>query len=241
MSDASGPAVVEFGGEEPAPRRPFARVVARFAGDRRSVVALALAAAAMGVWSLVTRWYSITMPNGDSTDTGEPRDLTLAFGASDAGASSTAYLMGLMGLAVAFALVLFGPMAARRVARLGGIALAGTMVAVLVGVSLTYDSVGGTRFLFGPSVHYVFATHSGLVAAYLAAGLGGLGLILAEAPAATWSAPDGADPEPAAGWRPPRPARDETAAEVAAAAPIDLTVAPARPFARPADDEHRQR
>lgn len=81
---------------------------------------------------------------------------------------------------------------------------------------------------------------SGLTAAFLAVILVGLALLAAgRAPAVDRTAPSEARPE--WGWQPPRPVRDETAAEIAAAEPLDLTVQPSRPFARPDSDDDRTR
>ena len=250
MSDASGPAVVAFGDDAPTtdPRRhAVGRWALAITADRRLVPVIAGLAGVAAFGSLLGRWYTFTLPNADATPTGDARDVSLHYGANDSGSFGTAYLLGIFALAVATVFVLAGPPAVRRASRLAGLTLAGGVLAMLVSVSVTYDDQAGDRFFYGGEEQFVFTTGSGLTSAYLAVGLVGLALFLAgrsvalaRPPAAAVATEALAAPEADWAWRPPRPARDETAAEVAAAAPLDLTVQPARPFARPDNDDRRR-
>jgi hypothetical protein len=238
-TEPTSPAVVEFGeGDAPRGREIPGRLggrLRRVGGDRRLCLAVAVLAGIAGVVSLIAAWYETPMPFGppgpDGAETAVPWPMHIV----DGGSLGSAYVAGLLALAVANVLVLFGPPASRRVVRLVGLTLAAGLVPVLVALSATFGKSGYVHLLrveYGTQLD----ARSGVIAAYLGVGLAGLALYLAglrpasaRAAAAAWV------------WAPARPTHDETAEEVAAAAPLDLTVQPARPFARPDADDGRVR
>jgi hypothetical protein len=245
--DHSGPAVVASGDGEPTTSRPhanrFGDWLVRVARDRLLPVILAVLAAAAGFTSLVTQWYSIVMPLTDVSPDVGGTEQTLTFTVGDLGTLGNGYVLGVLTLVVASTLAFFGPPALRPVLRLGGLALAGGLVGVLVALSLTFGHAIERNY-FDPNIHLDTTRHAGLVAAFATVVLAGAALFLTgrrqftAAPAA--APPAAATPDSA--WQAPRPYRSgETAAEVAAAAPLDLTVQPARPFAHPDGDDGRAR
>ena len=244
--DPSGPAVVAFGGGEPATDRlragRFGALLRRVGRDRLVAPILAVLAAVAGFASLTAQWYSMVMPIGDvSPGEGGTVGNTLTFTVSDVGTLGNGYVLGLLALAVASTLALFGPPALRPVLRLGGLTLVGGLVAVLVALGLTFGH-SIERNYFGQDIHLDLSGKAGLTAAFATLVLAGAALFLAgRGPVATVpaEAPPVAAPDWA--WQAPRPARDEAAAEIAAAAPLDLTVQPARPFAHPDGDDGRAR
>ncbi|MEV4621783.1 hypothetical protein AB0J74_24125 [Asanoa sp. NPDC049573] len=244
-ADQSGPAVVAFGDGEPVPDRPmsgrFGNRLRRLAADRRVAPVVAALAGVAGFGSLVAPWYSIVMPMGDVGADGSSVGTPMTFMIMDVGSLGTAYLFGLLVLAVGSTLALLGPPAARPAIRLGGLTLIGGLVAVLVALTMTIGHSMERNF-FGQDVDLDVDGSPGLTAAFatlvLAAltfylvGQGPVGPVRPDSPAP--AAPDWA-------WQAPRPGRDETAAEIAAAAPLDLTVEPARPFLHPESDDGRPR
>ncbi|WP_147315489.1 hypothetical protein [Asanoa ferruginea] len=246
--DHSGPAVVAFGAGEPTTGRlranPFGAWVARVGRDRLLAAIVAVLAAAAGFISLVTQWYSIAVPAGDvSPEEGGSVGQTLTFTVGDVGTFGTGYVLGVLTLVVACALAFFGPPALRPVLRVGGLGLAGGLVAVLVALSVSFGH-SIERNYFGANIDLDTTRHAGLTGAYAAVLLAGAALFLIGrhrfVPTPTEAPPVAVAPDSV--WQAPRPYRsDETAAEVAAAAPLDLTVQPARPFAHPDGDDGRAR
>jgi uncharacterized membrane protein (UPF0136 family) len=246
--DHSGPAVVAFGDSEPATSRlranRFGDWLAQVGRDRLLAAILAVLAAAAGFTSLVTQWYSVAMPAGDvSPEQGGSVGQTLTFTVADVGTFGNSYVLGVLTLVVACTLAFFGPPALRALLRLGGLALAGGLLAVLVALSLTFGR-SIERNYFVANIQLDTTRQAGLTTAFATVLLAAAALFLtgrrrfiampAEPPPAA-AAPDSM-------WQAPRPYRsDETAAEVAAAAPLDLTVQPARPFAHPDGDDGRAR
>jgi hypothetical protein len=237
-AQSTEPAVVAFGdGDAVSDGSALARV-RRIAGDWRISLGLLAVAGAAGFTSLIAPWFSMITATGEPSIDGQPTDRAETFRLIDIGAFGTAYLPALLVLAVLAVLVVFGPATVRPVARLSGLTLAGALVAVLVAFSITFRDSMERNFSYGsedPQIN--LDSEGGLTAAYLSVVLAGLTLFLAR-PALVGHSPTLV---PEHSWRPPRPAHDETAAEIAAAAPLDLTVQPSRPFARPDGDDDRTR
>ena len=237
-AESTDPAVVAFGdGDAVSDGAAFARV-RRIAGDWRVLLGLLAAAGVAGFTSLVAPWFSMMMTvTGEPTPEGALNDRTETFRLIDIGAFGTAYLPALLVLTVLAVLVVFGPATSRPVARLSGLTLAGALVAVLVAFTITFRDSMERNFYGSENEQINLDSGTGLTTAYVSVVLAGVALFL------TRPAPTGHPPAvmPDHSWRPPRPARDETAAEVAAAAPLDLTVQPSRPFARPDSDDDRTR
>ena len=237
--------VVEFGGP-PARRRRFGALgQARDLTRDRRVVPLAAALAGVAfLASLLSEWQVNQVDAAVfSEDVGER---TVTAGVDDLGALGTGYLFGLFTLVACVVLALSGPPTGRRYARLVGLSVGATLLAVLVALAGTLDdksliveriydlALEGDQLVvsYGRGLWCAFA---GAVLALLALYLAGRHLPAgtpAAAPAAapgeqTWTGP-AAEADPAALWswrRPPAadaaPAPDE---------PLDLTVAPAQPF-----------
>ncbi|MDG4822098.1 hypothetical protein O7635_09555 [Asanoa sp. WMMD1127] len=239
-AEPSGPSVVAFGaGDDPADRsgRPGDRLL-RIARDWRVSAGVATLAAGAACVSLFASWFGVVLPLGEpDPTTGNQSDRLTLFHLGDLGPLATAYLLCLVALTVTTVLTLFGPPAARRALRLGGLALTGASLAILVALVGTIDNYIRRSFFFLFEVEYDVDSRAGLTVAFLAVLLAGLALFLA---GRTPHHPAGETPV-AWGWQPPRQPHDETAAEVAAAAPLDLSVQPARPFARPESDDGRGR
>ncbi|WP_203710584.1 hypothetical protein [Asanoa siamensis] len=246
-ADETGPAVVEFGDDDASDGsdRTVVGRLRRLVGDRWHLLAGAVLAAAAGFVSLVATWYSMTMPVGEpDPTTGQPSDQALPFTVTDLGVLGNAYVLGLLLLAVTVVLTLFGPPPGRRYTRLAGISLAGGLVGVLVALTSSLGKSMERNFFYGSEGTFEVDTTTGLYAAYLAVVLAGSVLVAVGRlsfadlpPAAAPAAHPGAD----WAWQRPRQVRDEMADEVAAAAPLDLTVQPSRPFARPNGDDDRTR
>jgi hypothetical protein len=243
-ADGSGPEVVAFGADREPVRVPRSRLLAAVLADRRLVPLFVGLAALAALASLVSEWYVVVNP----ARLGEPVRET-RFGVGDGGGLGTAYLVGLFALAAATSLVLTGPPAVRRAARAAGLAVAGTLFAVVLAARTTFeDFVNAFFYLSGEEQTVTYGR--GVTAAFATTILAALGLYLAgralpPAGAAPVAAPaSGADPGdngvraggrwPEWSWRRPRAGvRDAAEVELADSTPLDLTVEPASPFARP--------
>ncbi|SCF43031.1 hypothetical protein [Micromonospora mirobrigensis] len=230
---SDGTAVVEWGptGSD-APTRTGRPLVA-LARDRRVPLILAGLGAAAAVASLVGEWLVMTVPNG-GPEGGEM--VRVPGGVAEVGGFGVGYLVGLLGLAAALALALAGTPGVRRNARVAGLALAGTVLAVLTAAALSLDDSGERTLFYSSEDGFRVEYGRGLVMAFLATALLAGALQLTGLGAAGRGpvdvGPEEADDEPV-------PVADHgrwqrvSARPDLPSAPADLTVEPAAPFARP--------
>lgn len=232
-------AAVEFG-VAPAPRRRWSAIGfgRSMLADRRLVpVAAALAAVAF-LASLVSEWQVTTIYGG-----GEAGDKLLPTDVTDLGALGTGYLVGLFPLIAAVVLTMFGPPAGRRYSRLTGLSVGGTLLGLLIALATTLG--GESRIItriytiqlddnqlkidYGRGLWCAFAgVLLALVALYLAdrhlpAGPPAVDAPAEEEPAAVWS------------WRRPPAVPEERDPDQ----PLELTVAPVKPFTSLSDDRDK--
>jgi hypothetical protein len=246
--------VVEFG---PAPQtRPSRRrwstagLVSSLAADRRLVPLAAVLGGVALFGSLVAEWQITTV---DTTAFGgiQPGNRTITAGVAELDGWGGGYLAGIFVLVATMALVLFGPPAGRRDARLVGLSCGGVLLAMLVAIA--QGLAGTSRAL---DLVYTIALNPdqlqlsygrGIWCAAVGVAAMTLALYLAgrhfpEPPAVVEGVPaDARPPAPADelptvwSWRRPRPAEED---ERPPAEPFDLTVAPTTPFT-PLGDDHR--
>ena len=232
--------VVEFGGP-PAPRRRFdASGIARdLTRDRRVVPLTAALAGVAFLASLLSEWQLNQVDASVFSDGAGERMVTA--GVSELGTLGTGYLIGIFGLVAGVVLTLFGPPAGRRYARLIGLSIGGTLLALLVALAGTLDDQ--SRIVeriydlaleddqlvvsYGRGLWCAFA---GAVLALVSLYLAGRHLPAADPGAVPREAEPGQAPEadPAAVWSWRRPQAADEAPDPEA--PLDLTVAPAKPF-----------
>jgi hypothetical protein len=238
--------VVEFGDDPPVSsrRRQASGAVRALATDRRVVPLAALLAAVAVLASMISEWQVTTV---DATVFGGGSDPgPVATDVVDLGTFGTAYLCGLFPLVTSVVLTMFGPLAGRRWARLGGLSVGGTLLAVLFATAASLGSesraVPNLARLQFDKDQVQFAYGRGLWCAVAGVVLAMLALYLADrhqpkAPAPRSEPGDPAPPidEPAWGWRRPPAARDEPAPDQ----PLELTVAPAKPFTSLGDDRDK--
>jgi hypothetical protein len=210
-------AVVEFGAKREKRRAAFARFMHGARLDDRAVPAIAgLGAVALFV-SLVTEWQTTTVEvSGSEFDTGQFQDV--GAGVGDLGSWGTGYLMGVFGVVAATALALFGAPAVRRHARLAGLGVAGTLLALLVAITaeLSRNSMVTPVYYIAeqePATSY----RSGLYLAFAGAAALGLALYLAGRLPAHATVKERREAE----------AKQESTEP---APPADLTVQPVAPF-----------
>ena len=250
--------VVEFGVEpgEPGPGRTrwnAGGFLAGLAADRRTVPLSALLGAVAVFGSLVSEWQ-VTSVDLTAFGGGRSSDQPMTSGVADLGGWGGGYFAGLFVLAAAVALVLFGPAAGRRYARLIGLSGGGVLVGMLVAIAQSLQS--GSRALdlvytlsLSPD-QLRLAYGRGLWCAFVGVAAVMLALYLAgrhiAEPAGTepdvapaQSAGQPATPaEPAVwSWRRPRPDPDDP--DRPAGEPFDLTVSPA-PYTQ-LDEDHRDK
>ena len=237
--------VIEFGSDAPEPRRRWnpAGLGRSLATDRRVVPLTAVLAAVAVLASLVSEWQVTTV---DAKVFGGPAGThPVSTNIADIGALGEGYVVGLFPLVVAVVLALFGPAAGRRWARLGGMSVGGTLLGLLFAVT---TSLGNESRVI-PDLYLLqldkddveFTYGRGLWCAVAGVLLAMLALYLADrhrpaASPATAAAPDPVEEEIAAwGWRRPPAPRDEVVPDQ----PLELTVAPAKPFTSFGDDRDK--
>ncbi|MCU7722150.1 hypothetical protein ODJ79_00305 [Actinoplanes sp. KI2] len=238
--------VVEFGGDPPASnrRRQASGALRSLATDRRVVPLTALLAAVAALASLISEWQVTTVDAEVLGDGVGSHPVTT--GVVDLGALGAAYLFGLFPLVVSVVLTMFGPVAGRRWARLGGLSVGGTLLAVLFATTASLGSesrvVPNLARLQVDKDQVQLAYGRGLWCATAGVVLAMLALYLADRHQPRSSSPPrgAGDPAPpvdesAWGWRRPPAARDEPAPDQ----PLELTVAPAKPFTSLGDDRDK--
>jgi hypothetical protein len=207
--------------------------------DDRVVPALAGVGAVAAFVSLVSPWQTTTVDIADIAGPGSPQEVSA--GLSDLGSWGTGYLMAGFALAACVALVLFGAPAVRRHARVAGLGVGGSLLAMVVALavelgqnSLVYPIYFGGRepaTSYRPGMYLAFLGAAALtVALYFAgrlpsparpgraAGQAGAGQAGAAEEDSLWR------------WRRAgRPATDPAEPPP----PADLTVSPTAPFVRP--------
>lgn len=243
MSPEVRESVVEFGGpDSPSKRRRpgVPQLIGGLAADRRTVpVAAAVGAVALFA-SLVSEWQITVL---DTEQFGESRagNQPIPAGVADLGPLGGGYVAGLFVLAGAVALVLFGPPAGRRYARVlgltGGGMLAGLLAALMQMLSSESRAINQI-FTFDLTDEQMQLSYGrGLWCAFFGVALVSLALWLAGRHLASDppspAAPDAEDPPAVWSWRRPRAEADDEDEEDA---PIDLTVTSMKPFTSRSED-----
>lgn len=222
--------MIEWGADEPAPRRRFTWSLADFAQDPRLPLLLAGLGAVAAIASLVGEWLVMNLPNGGPEGNAA---FEVPAGVSEVGGFGVGYLVGLLALVCAVALTLRGTAAVRPNARLAGLTLAGALLALLLAATASLDNPGQRNFFSSLEEGFHVEYGRGLVMAFVACVLFAAALRLAPAaPPSAFGPPDEdrpADPPAPRSWR----RRDPGPIEDGLPAPADLTVTPAAPFARP--------
>jgi hypothetical protein len=237
-------AVVEFGPPPPPRSRWQAGGFLRdLSGDRRVVPLLAGLAAVAALASLFSEWQ-ITTVNAEFVN-GGTGERTVAAQVGDLGVLGTGYLLGLFLVVAAVVLTLFGPPGGRRYARLAGLSAGGTALGVLLALAadLSDRSEAIDRvYELALDADQMSVTHGrGIWCALAAMVLALASLYLAGrhlgAPA-TVDAPE--MPEPATTWAWRRSSAGDQEQEPLDE-PMDLTVAPVKPFTSFSDDRDQPR
>jgi hypothetical protein len=237
-------AVIEFGDEPPPSRRWSATGFGRsLATDHRAVPLTAALAAVVLLVSLISEWQ-ITTVHAEVFG-GAVGAHPIATDVTDLGALGTGYLVGLFPMVLAVVLTMFGPAVGRRWAKLGGMSVGGTLLALLFA---TITSLGGesrtlpdlytaqldqdqVQFAYGRGVWCAVA---GVLLAMVAIYLADRHQPVMPSPPASVEAPVVSD-EPAWRWRRPPSPREEQPTEQ----PLELTVGPAKPFTSLRDDRDK--
>ncbi|ABP56952.1 hypothetical protein [Salinispora tropica] len=216
---SNGITVGQSAGADPQP--PGRRRVTRLLRDRRPPLVLAGLGATAGLASLVGEWVVLHLPTGGPA--GGP--IRIPETVDEVGSFGTAYLVGLLGLAVLVALALRGTGAARPNARIAGLVLAAALLTVLVAGAATIGDADVRAIYYRGQEGFDIEYGRGMVTAFLACALLGAALLL----------DPGSGPVPEAGGAAParrlRSRRSATADDLPP--PADLTVGPAAPFVRP--------
>jgi hypothetical protein len=228
--------VVEFGTEPAAERTGRSRwntagLAAAVVRDRRTVPFLTVLAAVALFASLVSEWQ-VTAVDTELVGDPAPSYRSVPTDVGGLGAWGGGYLAGLFLLAGATVLVMFGPSAGARYARLAGLSTGGVLLAILAAL---VSILGRTSMMSGVFVGLVSANQirpsygRGIWCALFGVGAAMLALYLA-----------GRHDRPeSAGWswrREPRAAAEVEDDERPPAEPFELTVGPATPFTSLSDD-----
>ncbi|MFI6065749.1 hypothetical protein ACIA47_10840 [Micromonospora sp. NPDC051227] len=226
------PAVIEWGADEPAPRRRFAFSLADLAQDPRLPLLLAGLGAVAAIASLVGEWLVMSLPNGGPEGNAT---FEVPAGVSEVGGFGAGYLVGLLALVCAVALTLRGTAAVRPNARLAGLTLAGALLVLLVAATAGLGNPGQRNFFYSLEDGFHIEYGRGLVMAFVACVLFAAALRLTPAaPSGVFAGPPDDDrPADASAPRPWRRRRNPDPVEDGLPAPADLTVTPAAPCARP--------
>lgn len=234
---SDGAAVLEWGADDPKPRR-LGDLASGLRRDPRLPRVLAGLGAAAAFASLLGEWLVMTVPNsgpdGDS--------IRVPGGVDEVGGFGVGYLVGLLGLVGAVALALGGTRGVRQNARVLGTGLAVALLGLLAAAAFSLDDSTGNVLYYPADGGLQVEYGRGLVMAFLAVALLGSTLRLPGAAADPPPSDDDDTGEPADGgtepdgaedrrWRPRR--RRSRLSEDEPSAPEGLTVEPAAPFARP--------
>jgi hypothetical protein len=245
------PAVVEFGADEPARKRPSAsKVLSAVRRDWRLVPVIAGLSSVAIFASLVGEWQTSTFTPQQSAfippDQLPPPGIA---GVADLGGFATGYLIGIFALVACTGLILFGRPAMRDQLRVLGLTVAVMTGALLAAATVWLDSHSAVystaRLYFGPQgPSFDLAYGRGLTMAFLGVAGFAVALYLAgrlmpapTARVADTAADDTTDPKAeAAGqldwpWRRPRAAQEPDDLDGDLPPPDDLTVGPTAPFA----------
>ncbi len=245
--------VIEFGPSPDEPDRPASRrrrSLADFgiglARDRRVVPLAAVLGGVALFASLVSEWQVTTIDTVvfNSEDGRQPIPSSLF----DLGGWSAGYIVGMFALVAATVLVLFGPSAGRRYARLAGLSVGGVLLALLAALGPTLDDVSRTlgyviRYQVQRSQYEVtegrglWCAVVGVLAVMVALYLAGRHTAPVLVPTAR-EAPD-APMDEASFWRRPRAAAADDDEDRPPDAPFDLTVGPTTPFTSLNDDRDK--
>jgi len=239
------PAVVEFGADEPARKRPGAsQVLTAVRKDWRLVPIVAGLSAVAVFASLVGEWQTTTFTPQSLLIPPDQVPPPSTAGIADLGGFATGYLIGVFVMVGCTSLILFGRPAMRDQLRILGLTAAGISAAVLVGATVWLDGHSATyelaRLFFGSQgPTYDLTYERGLTMAYV----GVVGFVIAlylagrliPAPPAQ-VAPTAVEPEPETAaqvdwpWRRPRAAAEPDDLGSDLPPPADLTVGPTAPF-----------
>jgi hypothetical protein len=246
---APAESVIEFGPASDKPEHPASRrrrsltdFGSSLARDRRVVPLAAVLGGVALFASLVSEWQTTTIDtavfsNGDGRQP-IPTDLF------DLGGWAAGYLVGVFALVATTVLVLFGPPAGRRQARLIGLSVGGVLLALLLALG---PSLGDVSRTLGYAVRYQVERDQVSVAdgrGLWCAVIGVLAVMAALYLAGRHTAPATAAPDDVAVpvddgsfWRRPRSTAVVDEDDRPPAAPFDLTVGPARPFTSLSDED----
>jgi hypothetical protein len=217
------------------------------AGDRRVVPLAAVLGGVAFFASLISEWQVTSIDT--SLFNGSLAGLQpIPTGVMDLDGWAAGYLVGLFVLTASVVLVLFGPPAGRRYARLIGLSAGGVTFALLAALEPTLDDVSRT---LGFAARYQFESDQlrveggrgiwcgfiGVVATMVALYLAGRHVAPSRERAAesAGTEPAADDPEIVWSWRRSR-TEDE---DQPPAAPFELTVSPTRPFTSLDDDRDK--
>jgi hypothetical protein len=238
-AEPQDPAVMEFGDDDPADDEPASRNVLRaLLADPRLVLVCAGLAGLAAFGSMVGEWFTLQVVEGDPSSS---QVIEWRMGVNGAGSLGSAYLVGVLLLAILVMLTVGGPSSTRRPARLAGFGAAGALLAVLLAFRLTTGDLQSPGMFIFPGQAHTFVFGRGLTLAYLVPILAGLAFLLAarvarheptadeqaepitivERPLVDWA------------WRRPRQPAGNRAQDLSEPPPLDLTVKPATPFANP--------